>query len=145
MNRISTLLLAGFGAAVAILPVFSANAADIVRDYPQDAGICAHGSVLTAITKRFGYQVGHVPNLPNVGIVDFTNIRETRYLPEQEGRPIARRYCAATARLSDGRDHPVWYLIEYGMGFASLGDNVEFCVGGFDRWHVYNGYCRVLQ
>ena len=31
------------------------------------------------------------------------------------------------------------------MGFASIGDNVEFCVAGFDRWMVYNGRCRVLR
>ena len=29
--------------------------------------------------------------------------------------------------------------------FASIGDNVEFCVSGFDRWMVYNGRCRVLH
>jgi hypothetical protein len=31
------------------------------------------------------------------------------------------------------------------MGFAGMGDNVEFCVSGFDRWYVYNGRCRVLR
>ena len=47
--------------------------------------------------------------------------------------------------LSDGRKRSLWYLIEYGMGLASIGDNVEFCVSGFDRWLVYNGGCRVLR
>jgi capsid protein len=46
---------------------------------------------------------------------------------------------------SDGADRDIWYLIEEGMGFASIGDNVEFCVSGFDRWYVYNGRCRVLR
>jgi hypothetical protein len=36
-------------------------------------------------------------------------------------------------------------LIEGRMGFAGIGENVEFCVSGFDRWLVYNGRCRVLQ
>ena len=31
------------------------------------------------------------------------------------------------------------------MGFVGIGDNVEFCVSGFDRWMVYNGRCRVLR
>ena len=31
------------------------------------------------------------------------------------------------------------------MGFASIGDGVEFCVSGFDRWNVYNSGCRVLR
>ena len=147
MTRIATLASAVFMAAAAILPAWQAQAADYVAPgsyYVQDSGICAHRSVLGTITNRFRYQVRHVPNLPDVGIVDFYNIRETRYLPERQYRPIARRYCNAIVRLSDGQDRPVWYLIEYGQGFAGLGDNVEFCVSGFDRWHVYNGNCRVL-
>ena len=59
--------------------------------------------------------------------------------------PIGRRYCGATVALSDGHDRDIWYLIEEGQGFASIGDNVEFCVSGFDRWMVYNGRCRVLR
>jgi AcrR family transcriptional regulator len=60
-------------------------------------------------------------------------------------RPIERRYCHATARLTDGQDRQIWYLIEYGRGFVGIGDNVEFCVQGFDRWNVYNAACRVLR
>lgn len=63
----------------------------------------------------------------------------------KESRPIARRYCGATARLSDGRKRYVWYLIENPMGYAGVGNNVEFCVTGFDRWYVYSGRCRVLR
>jgi hypothetical protein len=86
-----------------------------------------------------------VPHLPDVGIVDFQRIHEHRYLPYGEDQPIARRYCGATAQLSDGGSRTIWYLIEDGMGLAGIGDNVEFCVSGFDRWMVYNGRCRVLR
>ena len=55
--------------------------------------------------------------------------------------PIAAR----TVILSDGDARDIWYLIEEGQGYASIGDNVEFCVSGFDRWYVYNGRCRVLR
>ena len=80
-----------------------------------------------------------MPNLPNVQITDFQHIHEHRYLPAQEDRPIGRRYCGATVILSDGQGRDIWYLIEEGQGFAWIGDNVEFCVSGFDRWYVYNG------
>ena len=120
------------------------RAADFVMDY-ADPGICADQRFLNRIVSRVRHQVTHVPNLPDVGILDFYRIYEKKYLPETKRWPIARRYCGATVRLSDGRDRPVWYLIEEGMGFASMGDNVEFCVSGFDRWHVYNGGCRVLR
>jgi hypothetical protein len=85
-----------------------------------------------------------VPHLPDVDIVEFRKIHQHRYYPYAEDSPIARRYCGATAVLSDGRKRDVWYLIEDGMGFVGIGDNVEFCVSGFDRWMVYNGRCRVL-
>ena len=85
-------------------------------------------------------------HLPNLRIHQLRGIHEHRYLPYREDdRPIARRYCGATADLSDGRSRTIWYLIEDGMGFAGLGDNVEFCVSGFDRWYVYNGRCRILR
>lgn len=122
----------------------SASAADMIRDY-ANPGVCAEQRYLSRITHRFRYQVTHVPNLPDVEITAFHGIHEHRYKEASERWPIGRRYCGATAELSDGRQRDVWYLIEEGMGFASIGDNVEFCVSGFDRWYVYNGRCRVLR
>lgn len=145
MKRFSRIAAACLAAASAVLPLRVAQAADFITTYRADPGICGYPAVLGRISNRFGYQVRNVPNLPQVGIANFYNLHETRYLPQTEENPIARRYCAGTVQLSDGSQRPVWYMIEYGMGFASIGDNVEFCVGGFDRWHVYDGYCRVLQ
>ena len=100
--------------------------------------------MLSRITERFRHQVRHVPNLPDVAISDFRRIHERRYLPERGlDRPIGRLYCGATAVLSDGHERPIWYFIESHMGYAGVGDGVEFCVSGFDRWNVYNGRCRV--
>lgn len=114
--------------------------------YVVESGVCAEPWVLRKITERFRYQVRHVPHLPDVAITDFRRIHEHRYLPSLgEERPIGRRYCGATVILSDGHGRDIWYLIEEGMGYASIGDNVEFCVAGFDRWNVYDGYCRVLR
>ncbi|MCC5778015.1 hypothetical protein H7H48_03060 [Nitratireductor sp. B36] len=122
-----------------------AMAADPVGSYGAVDDVCADARVHSTIQKRFRYQVTHVPNLPNVDIVDFYGSYQTRYSPSSYDSPIERRYCRATARLSDGRDRTIWYLIEYGQGFAGLGNNVEFCVSGFDRWNVYDGHCRVLR
>jgi hypothetical protein len=111
----------------------------------NDGSVCGEAWVLNKITDRFRYQVHHVPHLPDVDIVDFRGIRQHRYLPASEKWPIERHYCRANVALSDGRDRSIFYLIERGQGFASMGDNVEFCVSGFDRWMVYNGRCRVLR
>jgi hypothetical protein len=111
----------------------------------REARYCEDEGILSRIERKFRYQVKHVPHLPQVEIAQFRNIHERRQQPYQEDWPIARRYCAATVDLSDGRSRKIWYLIEDGMGLAGMGDNVEFCVSGFDRWMVYNGSCRVLR
>jgi len=146
MTRFATFALAALIAAGAAgLGGAKAAAADLAGGYVVDSGICGESWVLRAITHRFRHQVKNVPHLPDVDIVEFDRIHERRYIPFSEKRPIARRYCGATVALSDGRNRTIWYLIEDGMGFAGVGDNVEFCVAGFDRWKVYNGRCRVLR
>ena len=121
------------------------HAADLAVSSDEDSGVCGRPWVLNRITSRFSYQVHHVPHLPNVQIVDFQGIHQQEYLPANETWPIGRLYCGATVSLSDGDARPIWYLIEYGQGFAGVGNNVEFCVAGFDRWYVYDGRCRVLR
>lgn len=146
MNRLAPFALAALVAAgTAFTGSGKAAAADLARTYFEYSGICSQSWVLRAITHRFRHQVTHVPNLPNVAIADFYGIHERRYLPSDEDHPIGRTYCGATVALSDGYNRDIWYLIEEGQGFAGVGDNVEFCVAGFDRWYVYNGACRVLR
>ena len=146
MNRFTRPVLAALiGLASAFGATPSVRAADLGGVYTSDSGACAERWVLGKITSRFRHQVTNVPNLPNVAITDFQNIHENRYLPAQEDWPIGRTYCGAQVILSDGDSRDIWYLIEEGQGYAGIGDNVEFCVSGFDRWYVYNGRCRVLQ
>jgi hypothetical protein len=154
MTRIVSLALAAllFAGTVSISPI-PANAADVGVAQPSyapqpayaDTGVCSDPSVLRSITGRFRYQVRHVPNLPDVEITDFQNVYLNGYYPAREDHPIGRIYCGATVNLSGAYNRNIWYLIELGQGFASIGDNVEFCVDGFDRWFVYNGLCRVLR
>ena len=137
MRRLATLLAAA--ATLIAVGAGSAQAGD------GNVLACEDSGVLARVAKNFRYQVTHVPHLPDVEILRFDKIHQHRFIPRGEKRPIARRYCGATAQLSDGRRRSVWYLIEDRMGFAGVGDGVEFCVSGFDRWHVYNGACRVLR
>lgn len=144
-NFVHAVLAAAIAASGAVV-ASAASAADmVVGVYASDPGACADTRVLGRISERFRWQVRNVPHLPQVEIVDFQRIRETRYQPAHDTWLVERRYCHATAALSDGRSRTVWYLVEKPMGFAGFGSNVEFCVSGFDRWHVYNGNCRVLR
>jgi hypothetical protein len=146
MTRLASLALAALATlGAAVFTGGEAEAADLTGVYAGDPGICGEAWVLRTITARFDHQVKNVPHLPDVRILDFHGIHQNRYLPAYEDWPIGRRYCGATVALSDGHSRDIWYLIEEGQGFASIGDNVEFCVAGFDRWMVYNGRCRVLR
>jgi len=129
------------------LAAASMLAASVVASAAGDktAAECGNTEILARIQSKFRHQVTHVPHLPDVDIVEFRKIHQHRYIPFGEQRPIARRYCGATAELSDGKRRTIWYLIEDRMGFAGVGDGVEFCVSGFDRWFVYNGRCRVVR
>jgi len=145
MSRISNILGAIAASAAAFMATPSVQAADMLGYYGADDPICGHSSVRSSIANRFRHQVTHVPNLPNVNIVSFHDARLTRYEPAAPNSPIERRYCSASVSLSDGYVRPIWYLVEYGQGFASIGDNIEFCISGFDRWNVYNSNCSVLR
>ncbi|MDR6633985.1 capsid protein [Phyllobacterium sp. 1468] len=147
MTRVSSFLAASFAVGVALASAAApARAADYVESGPGYDDTCGQARVLNRIINRFSYQVRHVPNLPQVGIQDFTDVRLTHFEPSRDPDmdAVARHYCRATAHLSDGDQRPVWYLVEEGQGFVGIGNNVEFCVSGFDRWHVYNGNCRTL-
>jgi capsid protein len=148
MTRFALSAIAALASLCAPLTaVPSARAADLIQgnyEY-RDNSVCSRPWVLDRISHRFHYQVRHVPHLPNVEITDFQRIRLARSLPANERWPIGRTYCTARVTLSNGYDRNIAYLIEEGQGFASTGDNVEFCVSGFDRWLVYNGRCRVLR
>lgn len=144
ISRAALLAASALPLAFASLP---AKAADYIGSAPvADAGVCSQQSVLRNVVSRFGYQVRHVPELPQVGISAMSDVRVTRFEPKTNVAEIERTYCQATAVLDDGQHRSVWYMIEEGQGFAALGGrNIEFCVDGFDRWYVYDARCRILR
>ena len=151
-SRISSVLYGAITvAALSVAPVSGAQAADMIASGPYVAAApdsaCNEAGHLAAIERRFRIQAREVHHMPDLEIVSISDFREGRYLPIQEDiRSVERQYCRASAGLSDGSTRTLWYLIEYGEGFAgAFGDNVEFCLTGLDRWNAYDGYCRVLR
>ena len=141
MHRFARPVLAaliGLASALGATPVV--RAADLGASIPNHSGVCA---------RALGARHDHQP-VPASGAqrAEPAQRRHHRF-PEtststatcrrSEDRPIGRTYCGATVILSDGDGRDIWYLIEEGQGYASIGNNVEFCVSGFDRWYVYNG------
>ncbi len=127
--------LAGLTLAI-LTPISGARAGDVSG--------CDAPSILSTIASRFHHQSREVYHNDLV-IESYTKVHQHRLEAARYSSPIARRYCMATARVSNGHHYPVRYFIEGGMGLASVGDNVEFCVSGFDRWNIHNSYCRVAR
>lgn len=59
--------------------------------------------------------------------------------------PVLRRYCMATAHMSDGQRRNVYYLIEDRGGFAGQTWEVTHCVSGLDDWRNHDGHCRTMR
>jgi hypothetical protein len=145
-------------ALVASLSPQLAFAADLGEDrFPWEPSIwdgilsdgvpraCEDPEILAMISDRFRHGALMVLHEPTLRISNFNDIREQRDQYFLDDSQIARRFCQAMVILSDGHQRPIWYLIEDGTGYAGIGDNVEFCVLGLDRWLIYNGACRTLR
>ena len=132
-----------FTAAALVLSGFTATAFAGGK-HAREARDCGDPAILKTVAKRFHHQ-SHNVHHDRLRIDIFDDVHQHRYYPAKELRPIARRYCGATAVLSDGRRKTLWYFIETHAGFAGIGNNVEFCVSGFDKWNVYNAHCRIAR
>jgi hypothetical protein len=77
-------------------------------------------------------------------ITGYDRVREIAFRPWQSDN-IPRRYCAATALISDGKPRPVYFSIIEDGGFASFSNGVEFCVVGLDRNWAYNPACKAAR
>lgn len=130
--------------AVTLLVVGMTGSAMAGGSHTHEASDCGNPAILKAVAKRFHHQ-SHTVHHDRLRIDIFDDVHEHRNLPAKELRPIARRYCGATAVLSDGQRKTLWYFIETQAGLAGIGENVEFCVAGFDKWNVYNANCRVAR
>ncbi len=104
---------------------------------------CDDIRVLGKIVKRFNWAEENTWHR-GFYLQDIQRVRE-RQVRGTRLSQIPRRYCRAHARLTNGRHPTLYYLIEGGQGFAGNHFNVEFCLGGLDRWNVYNGSCRSLR
>lgn len=104
---------------------------------------CDTPGVLSKIASRFAY-ASHGAYQTFVEIEAIERVRELAFKPGDPGL-IDRRFCQGHALLSDGTHPKVYYMIEERQGFASIGWNVEFCLPGHDRWHVYDAWCRTVR
>ena len=100
-------------------------------------------TALDTIASRFAEKEGRYWNSP-LQILGFERVRQTAYSPWARGT-IPRRFCQATALVSDGRKRVVSYWIGEDTGPIGATWGVEWCVAGLDRNWAYNPRCKMAR
>lgn len=111
--------------------------------YDAVVPLCEEPGPLGTIQANFAEKEGQYW-VSDLKILGFENIREIAFRPWAE-ETIPRRFCSATAFVSDGVKRRVNYLIGEDMGFAGAGWGVEWCVVGLDRNWAYNPACWMAR
>jgi hypothetical protein len=100
-------------------------------------------AALDTIVSRFSQKEGQFWN-SDLQILGFEKVRQVAYRPWASGT-VPRRFCAATATVSDGRKHAVSYSIAEDAGFSGYTWGVEWCVAGLDRNWAYHPGCKMAR
>ncbi|MBN8979898.1 MAG: hypothetical protein J0I29_01270 [Rhizobiales bacterium] len=146
MRRIILLAAVLIGGMAAVAP---AQAASLIEKgtylsgprYDGDMGQC--GEALGTIASQFASKESTFWN-SSLQITGFADVHEVAFRPWAT-QSIPRRFCAASAMLSDGRAREVHYSIIEDGGFAGFGSGVEWCVVGLDRNWAYNPSCKAAK
>ncbi len=146
MRRGVTAFLTGLMMLAALLPAQAASWLEqhiymIGPRYDAVVPACDYG--LGVIASRFATKEGRFWN-SGLTIQGFENVRQVAFHPWANDT-IPRRFCTATAIVSDGKKHRVNYLIGEDTGFIGATWGVEWCVVGLDRNWAYNPACKMAR
>jgi hypothetical protein len=133
-------------AASAIKPAFAANWLEMnfyMSGPRYDGALPSCEAGLDRIAWGFAEKEGRFWNSA-LTITGFEKVREVAYRP-WASNTIPRRFCSATAMVSDGHKHKVSYWIGEDTGFIGASWGVEWCVVGLDRNWAYNPACKMAR
>lgn len=138
-------LLASLGFMVAAASVQAADLPEPIRiSTPiQAENPCADTIVLERIMDRFAW--AETKTWRRGFVMAFLGNARSSGHPYAEPGIVKREYCMADSVMTDTSRRTVFYAIEYGQGFASVGNYVDFCVLGLDPWHVHDEACRTVR
>jgi hypothetical protein len=100
-------------------------------------------AALGTISSQFAQKEGQFWN-SDLHILGFERVRQTAFRPWASGT-IPRRFCRATALVSDGRRRQVSYWIGEDTGTIGATWGVEWCVAGLDRNWAYAPGCKMAR
>ncbi|MCW4114178.1 hypothetical protein NPA31_004265 [Aurantimonas sp. MSK8Z-1] len=151
-------LLALLSLALASATSSAASAADMLQAAPPPEVViaakvpaCDNPKVLAEVEDQFEYGARGMLQ-SDLQVLEFRNLLEKAYFPEDEEHAVERRYCQGEAVVAQagtqpgyGETHTIYYVIEHPLGFASIGWKAQGCFLGLDRWHVYGANCSSLR
>lgn len=111
--------------------------------YQAKLPACDNFWALGEIKRTFGQKEGRFWS-SDLRIVEFGEVHEVAFSPWSPDA-IPRRFCSATALVSDGVRRPVHYAIGEDLGLIGSMFGVEWCVVGLDRNWAYNPACRAAR
>jgi hypothetical protein len=100
-------------------------------------------AALGTIASRFAQKEGQFWN-SDLQILGFEKVRQIAFRPWASGT-IPRRFCSATATVSDGHKHKVSYWIGEDTGMIGASWGVTWCVAGLDRNRAYSPACKMAR
>ena len=106
---------------------------------------CDAPQVLNYIQNRFVWTDRHVIKRGLAIDSISQNPSQTAWSMATSTGPSRGSICRGTAHMNDGKQRTIWWLIEGGMGFAGLRDNLEFCISGLDPFKVHGAWCRSVR
>lgn len=138
-------------AALASAPAWAADLPDriVIHEAIRAENPCGDAHVLSRIVERFAWADRHTWHR-GLLIDTVANGRPSGH-PFPEPGLIRRDYCMADAAMTDGSGRTIFYAIEYGQAFATIGawlgrgSYVDFCVLGLDPWRVHDEACRTVR
>jgi hypothetical protein len=113
------------------------------RGYTGVLPACDDGKVLRRITWAFAEREKLYWE-PVLSLQAFEIPHEVAYMP-WGNEFIPRRYCRTNVLVSDGKKRPLWYSIGEGLGEASIGWGVEWCVTGLDYNRSFAPACKMAR
>jgi len=125
--------------ACALLLVAAPASADGKRGVSR----CQDQAILKRISDKFAWAERNTWHRGFV--IDEIVSPNLRYQVNNGPTTIRHDHCTARAIMTDGSVRRIYYTVERRQGFASIGDNVQFCIVGLDPWRVHGAACSTVR
>lgn len=144
MARFALLILAALGLQQLLARAEELTPAEKrVIPYVADLPTCGDPAVLASISTAFAEKEARFWS-SSLTIVEYAHIKPLAWRPWGLDT-VPRRYCTASATVSNGRRHRIDYSVRENLGLIGGSWGIEWCVLGLDRNMAYSPACRMAR